>query len=157
MIQIDIPMPNSCYDCPCCRQAQSCCEDDICDALDMELKLFNDVMKCRHADCPLKEVSENNPFKKEFIRVMRDFTPEEQEAINKAIRDMSYDTGVTLQGLLDHEKYVPMSVLEQIKAEIPNLVRYESSDGQDLILAYDIARLIDEYIDGKEQTDGCDN
>ena len=46
------------------------------------------------------------------------------------------------------------SVLEDIKAQIPNLVRYESADGQDLILAYDMARLIDDYISGKENTDG---
>ena len=44
------------------------------------------------------------------------------------------------------------SVLEDIKAQIPNLARYESADGQDLIMAYDMARLIDEYISGKEQT-----
>ena len=60
----------------------------------------------------------DKPLINEFVRTMRDFTPEEQEAINKAIRDMSYDTGVTLQGLLDHEKYIPSSVLEDIKAEI---------------------------------------
>ena len=49
---------------------------------------------------------------------MRELTPEEREAKNKAIRDMSYDTGVTLQGLLNHERYVPVSVLEDIKADI---------------------------------------
>ena len=42
------------------------------------------------------------------------------------------------------------SVLEDIKAEIPNLVSYESSDGQDLILADDMATFIDRLISGKE-------
>ena len=49
------------------------------------------------------------------------------------------------------------SVLEDIKTQIPNLVRYESADGQDLILAYDVMRLIDEYIGGKEQVNDTDH
>ena len=58
-----------------------------------------------------------------------------------------------LDGCCDGMKdTVPLSVLEDIKAQIPNLVRYESADGQDLIMAYDMARLIDEYISGEEQT-----
>ena len=57
-----------------------------------------------------------------LLPTMREVTPEEREALKKAIRDMSYDTGVTLQGLLDHEKYVPISVLEDIKTEIKDMV-----------------------------------
>ena len=37
------------------------------------------------------------------------------------------------------------SVLEDIKVQIPNLVRYESADGQDLIMAYDMMKLIDSH------------
>lgn len=40
------------------------------------------------------------------------------------------------------------SVLDDIKAELPSLARYQSADGQDLILATDIATLIDNYIKG---------
>ena len=56
-----------------------------------------------------------------LLRTMREVTPEEQEAINKAIRDMSYGTGVTLQGLYNHETYISMSELKKIKNEIDNL------------------------------------
>ena len=47
---------------------------------------------------------------------------------------------------LDNQVSAEYSILEQIKAEIPNLVSYESADGQDLVMAYDILRLIDEHI-----------
>ena len=52
---------------------------------------------------------------------MRDCTPEEREAMNNAIRAMSYDTGVTLQGLIEHETYIPKSALDSIKTEINSI------------------------------------
>ena len=34
--------------------------------------------------------------------------------------------------------------IEEILNEIPSLARYESADGQDLVMAYDVMRLIKE-------------
>ena len=55
--------------------------------------------------------------------------------------------GLTREILQNLEKeYIPLSVLEDIKAELPRYANYQSIDGQDLILATDIATLIDKYI-----------
>lgn len=75
----------------------------------------------RADDCPLKEVNDKPSGK--WIPIEQIITDSINEAKN--------------------------TVLEDIKNEIPNLVRYESADGQDLIMAHDMAMLIDEYISGK--------
>ena len=74
-----------------------------------------------------------------------------EEAIEFIAQSVKSDVDMALVAdaikALEQEPTTPdKSVLEDIKAQIPNLVRYESADGQDLIMAYDMARLIDEYI-----------
>lgn len=135
-------VPMNCFECDLhnyhfCDLTGNCIESNIDD-------------NTRADDCPLKEVNENKPFKKEFYRTMREVTPEEQEAINRAIRDMSYDTGVTLQGLLDHEKYIPMSVLEQIKDEIEEK-GFNSPMMNPVFTMTEILEIIDKHIIGEEQ------
>ena len=76
MIQIDIPMPENCYDCPCSTF------DDIMD--EVECNIVNDAWfipeetakKGRLNNCPLKEVPETNVGK--WISV-KDRMPDEQE------------------------------------------------------------------------------
>lgn len=42
-----------------------------------------------------------------------------------------------------------LSILEDIKAKIPNMTHWQSPDGQDLVMVADMVELIDEYISGK--------
>jgi len=56
MIQIDVPMPLTCTDCPCCYDGQDC-------TAVVGAKHFNDeereqIMERRMDWCPLKEVKE---------------------------------------------------------------------------------------------------
>ena len=51
------------------------------------------------------------------------------------------------------DKYVEQeikAVLEDIKAEIPTLSRWQSSDGQDLVMIADVMECIDKHISRKE-------
>ena len=50
----------------------------------------------------------------EWFKCMRDLTPEEQAAVNEQIRKISKPTGVTLEGILNGETYIPHSQIEKV-------------------------------------------
>ena len=58
----------------------------------------------------------------EWFKCMRDLTPEEQAAVTEQIRKISKPTGVTLEGILNGETYIPSS---QVERELKKLERIQ--------------------------------
>lgn len=60
MIQIDIPMPNCCTECPCC-EFEDIMKEYECNLTDVFRIAEEDARAKRHEKCPLKEVPEEKP------------------------------------------------------------------------------------------------
>lgn len=100
MIQIDIPMPKNCHDCPCVTF------DDILD--EIKCYMTNDICvipeetakKGRLNNCPLKDVPETNAGK--WISV-KDRLPESM--VNKVLVWLEHEDLVGYIGFAHFEKY----------------------------------------------------
>ena len=103
--------------------------------------------------------SDNPDTVEKLFYVMREPTPEEYAAMDKLIKNMSYDTGVTFEGLCNHETYVPMSKINEMRSEIKNEINeifvWENDAYAigEIEMGNRILDIIDKYL-GKEQTDG---
>lgn len=75
---------------------------------------------------------------------MRELTPEEYAALDELIKNMSYDTGVTFEGLYNHETYIAKSQIDKMREKINSAVEFWGQYMKNS-LVIDILETIDHY------------